>query len=46
MCGGLISLVVNLASDNLSVALALCFLILSAIGLGLNALITPRPHIP
>lgn len=34
MCGGLISLVVNLASDNLSVALALCFLILSAIGLG------------
>ena len=46
MCGGLISLVVNLASDNLSVALALCFLILSAIGLGLNALITLRPHIP
>jgi predicted MFS family arabinose efflux permease len=46
MCGGLISLVVNLASDNLSVALALCFLILSAIGLGLNALIAKRPHIP
>ena len=46
MCGGLISLVVNLASDNLSVALALCFLILSAIGLGLNALIAQRPHIP
>jgi predicted MFS family arabinose efflux permease len=46
MCGGLISLVVNLASNNLSVALALCFLILSAIGLGLNALIAQRPHIP
>ena len=46
MCGGLISLVVNLASDNLSIALGLCFLILSAIGLGLNALIAQRPHIP
>ncbi|MGZ9709113.1 MFS transporter [Pseudomonas sp. GNP013] len=45
MCGGLISLVVNLASANLTTALALCFLILSAVGLGLNALIRDRPHV-
>ena len=42
MCGGLISVVINLASEDLTTALALCFLSLSAAGLGLNALITQR----
>lgn len=46
MCGGLISLVINLATENLTTALALCFLILSALGLSLNALIKLRPHVP
>lgn len=46
MCGGLISLVITLVTDNLTSALALCFLILSSIGLALNALILERPHIP
>ncbi len=45
MCGGLISLVINLATTNLTTALALCFLILSAAGLALNALIKRRPHV-
>ncbi|VVP52805.1 hypothetical protein PS838_05465 [Pseudomonas fluorescens] len=42
MCGGLVSIVINLASEGLTTALALCFLILSAAGLGLNALISRR----
>ena len=42
MCGGVISVVINLASEDLTTALALCFLILSAAGLGLNALISRR----
>lgn len=42
MCGGLISLVINLIDDHLTSTLAMCFLILSAIGLGLNALIRER----
>lgn len=42
MCGGVISVVINLASENLTTALALCFLVLSAAGLGLNALIMRR----
>ncbi|MBU6960133.1 multidrug effflux MFS transporter [Pseudomonas sp. CVAP len=43
MCGGVISVVINLAPEDLTTALALCFLTLSAAGLGLNALIT-RGH--
>ncbi len=46
MCGGLISLVINRVDDHLSSALAVCFLILSAIGLGLNALVRARVHLP
>lgn len=42
MCGGVISVMINLASEDLTTALALCFLILSAAGLGLNALIMQR----
>ncbi|MHC8323429.1 Bcr/CflA family efflux MFS transporter [Pseudomonas sp. GB2N2] len=42
MCGGVISVVVNLASEDLSTALAMCFLVLSAAGLVVNALITQR----
>jgi len=42
LCGGLISVVINLAAEGLTTALALCFLILSALGLGLNALISRR----
>ncbi|MCP1521074.1 DHA1 family bicyclomycin/chloramphenicol resistance-like MFS transporter [Pseudomonas migulae] len=42
MCGGVISVVINFASEDLTTALALCFLILSAAGLGLNALIMQR----
>ncbi|MGL6242973.1 Bcr/CflA family efflux MFS transporter [Pseudomonas sp.] len=42
MCGGVISVVINLASEDLTTALALCFLTLSATGLGLNVLITRR----
>lgn len=42
MCGGVISVVINLASENLTTALSLCFLILSAVGLALNALIVRR----
>lgn len=42
MCGGLISVVINLVSEGLTTALALCFLILSTIGIGLNTLITHR----
>lgn len=42
MCGGLISAVINLASEHLTTALGLCFLTLSAVGLGLNALISRR----
>ncbi|CRL50008.1 MULTISPECIES: MFS transporter [Pseudomonas] len=42
MCGGLISAVINLASAYLTTALAVCFLILSAVGIGLNALISRR----
>lgn len=40
MCGGVISVVINLASADLTTALASCFLILSAAGLAVNALIT------
>jgi Bcr/CflA subfamily drug resistance transporter len=42
MCGGVISVVINLVSDELTTALSLCFLILSAAGLALNALIVRR----
>ncbi|TVT86543.1 multidrug effflux MFS transporter [Pseudomonas sp. H3(2019)] len=42
MCGGVISVVINLAPEDLTTALALCFLTLSAAALGLNALITRR----
>lgn len=42
MCGGLISVVINFASEGLITALSLCFLTLSAAGLGINALITRR----
>ena len=42
MCGGVISVVINLVSDDLTTALSLCFLILSAAGLALNALIVRR----
>lgn len=42
LCGGVISVVINLASADLTTALALCFLVLSAAGLGLNALIMQR----
>ena len=42
MCGGVISVVINLASEDLTRALSLCFLSLSAVGLGLNALIARR----
>ena len=46
MCGGLISLVINLADDHLTSTLAVCFLILSAIALGLNGLIRERALVP
>ena len=46
MCGGLISLVINLADDHLTRTLAVCFLILGAIALGLNALIHERALVP
>lgn len=42
MCGGVISVVINLVSEDLTTALSLCFLILSAAGLALNALIVRR----
>ncbi|MNP77215.1 hypothetical protein D3C76_1745950 [compost metagenome] len=42
MCGGVISVVINLATEDLTTALASCFLILSAVGLAVNALITQR----
>jgi DHA1 family bicyclomycin/chloramphenicol resistance-like MFS transporter len=42
LCGGVISVVINLAHDDLTTALALCFLSLSAVGLGLNGVITRR----
>jgi DHA1 family bicyclomycin/chloramphenicol resistance-like MFS transporter len=42
LCGGVISVVVNLASEALTTALALCFLVLSLVGLGLNTLINRR----
>lgn len=42
MCGGVISVVINLVSDDLTTALSLCFLILSTVGLALNALIVRR----
>ncbi|MHC8317254.1 MFS transporter [Pseudomonas sp. LB3P31] len=40
MCGGVISVVINLASEDLTTALASCFLVLSAAGMAVNALIT------
>jgi DHA1 family bicyclomycin/chloramphenicol resistance-like MFS transporter len=43
MCGGVISVVINLASEDLTTALASCFLILSIAGLGLNTLIGRPP---
>jgi DHA1 family bicyclomycin/chloramphenicol resistance-like MFS transporter len=43
MCGGLISAVINLANEYLTTALGVCFLALSAAGLGLNGLISRRP---
>ncbi|MNV98287.1 hypothetical protein D3C71_1935280 [compost metagenome] len=45
MCGGLISAVINMASDHLMTALAVCFLILGATGTGLNAVISQRQPI-
>jgi Bcr/CflA subfamily drug resistance transporter len=42
MCGGVISVVINLASAELTCALALCFLILSGVSLAVNTLITQR----
>jgi Bcr/CflA subfamily drug resistance transporter len=42
MCGGLISIVINLASEHLTTALALSFLLLSVAGLGLNTLTSQR----
>ena len=42
MFGGVISVVINLAYDDLTTALALCFLTSSIAGLGLNVLITRR----
>ncbi len=45
MCGGLISLVINLVTDNLITALGLCFLILAGIGLALNAQIGERSRV-
>jgi DHA1 family bicyclomycin/chloramphenicol resistance-like MFS transporter len=42
MCGGVISVVINLASEALTTALALCFIVLSLTGLGLNTLINRR----
>jgi DHA1 family bicyclomycin/chloramphenicol resistance-like MFS transporter len=42
LCGGVISVVINLASENLTTALASCFLVLSLAGLGLNSLISRR----
>lgn len=42
MCGGVISVVINLASAELTFALALCFLILSGVSLAVNTLITQR----
>ncbi|EJN18974.1 arabinose efflux permease family protein [Pseudomonas sp. GM78] len=42
MCGGVISVVINLASAELTSALALCFLILSGVSLAVNTLITQR----
>ncbi|HWT69910.1 MAG TPA: Bcr/CflA family efflux MFS transporter [Pseudomonas sp.] len=42
LCGGVISVVVNLASEALTTALASCFLVLSLVGLGLNTLINRR----
>lgn len=46
MGGGLISLVINMADNHLTSALASSFLLLSAIGLVLNARIRERPHVP
>jgi DHA1 family bicyclomycin/chloramphenicol resistance-like MFS transporter len=43
LCGGVISVVINLASEDLTTALASCFLILSIAGLGLNTLIGRPP---
>jgi DHA1 family bicyclomycin/chloramphenicol resistance-like MFS transporter len=42
LCGGVISVVINLASEDLVTALSLCFLTLSVASLGLNALIMRR----
>jgi DHA1 family bicyclomycin/chloramphenicol resistance-like MFS transporter len=42
LCGGVISVVISLAPDDPTTALALCFLLLSAVGLGLNCVITRR----
>jgi len=42
ICGGLISGFINLSASNLVMALGLCFLVLSAIALGLNGLVNRR----
>ena len=42
LCGGVISVVINLASEDLITALSLCFLTLSAAGVAVNALIMRR----
>ncbi|KAF1012520.1 MAG: Inner membrane transport protein YdhC [Pseudomonas fluorescens] len=46
MGGGLISLVINMADNHLTSALASSFLLLSAIAFVLNARIRERPHVP
>ncbi|MFJ2686791.1 MFS transporter [Pseudomonas sp. NPDC087342] len=43
--GGLISALINLSSTDLQTTLALSFLLLSAFGIGLNALITRRHRV-
>jgi predicted MFS family arabinose efflux permease len=45
-CGGLISALINLSAYDLQTTLALTFLILSAVGIVLNASITGRHQIP
>lgn len=43
ICGGLISVLINLASPHLQVSLSLCFIVLSLVGLVLNALTRRHP---
>lgn len=45
IAGGLISALISTLTHNLSTTLGLCFLILSALGLGLNGWAKHRPHV-